>query len=535
MILRKPYAFLIKHFKLLHMIILGCICVVLLNLSDISTLFRTLQKSSTYLYAGATNYINKSVYLFLLISLALSVIVFYLFKKKNKPNKLYLFLIIYLMSTTISYIYIYHQLNLIVDNALSSDTIILVKDLSFLLTIPAYVFIIVCFIRGIGFNIKKFNFSKDLDDLKISEKDREEFEFTLGQNNYKYMRTIRRTIRELKYYILENKFAIILVSCALVVVLSITFAYYYNGYLQKIKQSESTSVDNITYTVKSAYITENDYNGNIVKKGYKYVVIDLSLYNSSTKEKSLSLEKIVLANGKLNYYPTLVMNGKFYDLGKPYEDKQIIMPSKEVNATLAFEIPKTTTTTDFTLKVQYNLDGAFKGFKAFYKNFDVNAKKIDDTEVVENHILNEEVSSDVVNKNKFSFTIKAYSIKDSFSSKYIRCSSINVCKLLSNVVTSNSVSSAYTNKTMLILDYDALVSNDANIYKTFNTYDKIFANYLTVVYKVEDTIKQEKAELIDSKDIDNKVFIAVDRNIVRADEIYLQFDFRNNNYIVNLK
>ena len=89
MVLRKPYAFLIKHFKLIHIIILFCISIALFNLNDISILFRTLQRTSTYVYAGADIYINHGIYVFLVIALVLSAIVYYLF------NCNYLLLCIY--------------------------------------------------------------------------------------------------------------------------------------------------------------------------------------------------------------------------------------------------------------------------------------------------------------------------------------------------------------------------------------------------------------------------------------------------------
>ena len=92
MILRKPYAFLIKHFKIIHLflsIILGII------------LYKT-----NLIYKFIVNYINKSNYLklyvepdissvgisiFLLIALVLFIFVsiFILMKKKNKPTKFY--------------------------------------------------------------------------------------------------------------------------------------------------------------------------------------------------------------------------------------------------------------------------------------------------------------------------------------------------------------------------------------------------------------------------------------------------------------
>lgn len=534
MILRKPYAFLIKHFKLIHIIILFCISLVLFNLNDISNLFRTLQRTSTYVYAGADIYINNGVFILLFVALVLSGIVFYLFKIKKKPNKLYLFLLIYLLTTIGCYIYIFNTLRVVIDTALSSDTIILIKDLTFLLSLPGYVFIVVCLIRGIGFNIKKFNFSKDLDDLQISEKDREEFEFTLGQNNYKYMRTLRRSIREFKYYILENKFAITLITSIIVIILGVVGYNYYKNYIRGLKESESAIVDNISYTVEDSYVTQNDFNGNKINDNYKYVVINLSVYNSSIRSKTLDLKKIVLSAGNLLYRPILTFNNKFYDLGSPYSEKQVIASKVKTELTLAFEVP-VRVSDNYTLKVQYNLSGAFKNVTSDYKNFMVNVKNIDSERSVNSYQLNDKIIENPVNKNYFEFVIKSYLIKDSFSSKYVKCKSIDSCYLLSSVVTSNSNNSMFSKKTMLILEYDALIDNNANYYNSFRTLNNVFENYITIVYKNGNKIKSEKAVILDNNNIDGKLFIEVDRDITSADEIYLQFDFRNARDIINLK
>ena len=64
---------------------------------------------------------------------------------------------------------------------------------------------------------------------------------------------------------LENKFAISMISLAIVVVLSTVGVYYYNGYLKKLKETESASVNGITYTVNDSYITANDFNGEKIK------------------------------------------------------------------------------------------------------------------------------------------------------------------------------------------------------------------------------------------------------------------------------
>ena len=76
MIIKKPYAFIIKHFRLIHLLMLGCLAYLLLVARDINSLFTSLQSSSTYIYAGAESYINHSVYYIVFILLFLSGIVF---------------------------------------------------------------------------------------------------------------------------------------------------------------------------------------------------------------------------------------------------------------------------------------------------------------------------------------------------------------------------------------------------------------------------------------------------------------------------
>jgi hypothetical protein len=170
------------------------------------------------MYSGASIYVNNIVYVFIVIMLGLTGIVYWLLKEKKKPTMAYLLLLIYLVVLLFVYMYLYPLLTSIIDELTDLDTIIFAKDITMIATLPSYIFIVICFIRGIGFNLKKFNFSKDIKELQIDEKDSEEIELTLGHNNYKYMRFIRRTIREAKYYILENKFAIMCISSLLLVV-----------------------------------------------------------------------------------------------------------------------------------------------------------------------------------------------------------------------------------------------------------------------------------------------------------------------------
>ncbi len=43
MILKKPYAFIIKHFRLIHLMMLACLAYLLMIARDINKLFASLQ------------------------------------------------------------------------------------------------------------------------------------------------------------------------------------------------------------------------------------------------------------------------------------------------------------------------------------------------------------------------------------------------------------------------------------------------------------------------------------------------------------
>lgn len=531
MILRKPYAFIIKHFRLIHLIMLGSLLFIVYNLNDIYHLFHTLQLSNTTIYTGAYIYIDNLVYYFVFAALAMAAVVLWLLKEKKKPIKLYLFLVIYFILLLVGYSYLFSVLRTIQDEVVSLDTIILAKDIANLMILPGYFGICLCFIRGIGFNIKQFNFSKDIAELQIASQDSEEFEILIGQNNYKYLRTIRRALRETKYYILENKFAFICVGVGIITVFSGFGIYYYNQYLKKLSEEEVTSVNGISYIVNKSYMTELDFKGNEVRKGYKYVVVDMKMHNSTDMDRKLDLKTITLADNELFYYPIMTKNSKFYDLGVPYKEDQIIKSFEDINVTLAFEIPVSVKTKNFTLRVQYKLDASMDKVIARYRNFAINTVMIDSEDSLKNNAVNETINIDTVGKNKFALTINNYQIRDSYTKRYVVCKEDLSCKNISRIIKPTSS----TKSTMLVVDFNGIMYDDANFTRTFNTYNKIFANYASVIYKIGNKTYNEPVSIVSMSDVYGKVFIEMDRRIYNAESISLHFDFRNEKFDVALK
>ena len=471
------------------------------------------------------------VYLFIFVGLFLSGVVLWLLREKKKPTNLYLGLLIYFIVLIVFFLYAYSFLNTIVKETVEQDSLSLFRDLIVLARTPAYVFVVLCLIRGIGFNLKQFNFSKDIAELNIADQDSEEFELMVGQNNYKYLRFIRRTIREMKYYILENTVAITLISLGILVILGFFGVKYYKQYIKQLKEQEVTNVNGIVYVLNRAYITAEDINGDTIKEGSKFVVVDMSFSNTSNEDKALNLDVITLANGKLYYHPTQSYNSKFYDLGQPYEKDTLIPKDSMMDAYLVFEIPDTVTSTNFSFRIQYGLDQKKSKIISTYRKIQTRATNIDTEDKKENINTNQSISTDVNNENKFQIKVTDYKIQENYNYKYVLCKKNLECNQYYDLISANK----YNTSTMLVLSYEATMFEDAIFTKTFNTYNKVFTNYAFLEYVVEGRVYDERVSLVPQSEIQDKAFVLVNRRILNASRISLIFKFRNTTYIVALK
>ena len=531
MILRKPYAFIIKHFKLIHLIILACLIFSVYTLSGISSLANTLINSRTYTYSGAETYINKIIYLFLFVSGFLGFVIYWLFKKKNKPVGVYLGLVGYSIASIAFYMFLFSVLKNLINSTVELDTLRFIKDGIIIFDLPAYFFIVICFIRGIGFNLKQFNFSKDIEELNIAEKDSEEFELIVGQNNYKYLRLFRRTLREGKYYILENRVPITIFTIIVSLILVFLGYKHYKKYYDYVKAQRVTQINGINYILNHAYITAENYNGELIKEGSKFVVLDMTFENVTGADKTVDINSFALTYKQLYYKPTLSYNYKFYDLGNPFIKDEVIEPNNYVNRIIVFEIPSTTTAQNFLLRVEYGVYSKRSNVFSNYIRFNVNATNIDTEEKHEYLEFKDDLFTNVNNENEFKLRINNSSIQDNYNDRYVICDKKLQCKKYNSLISSNK----YTNKTLIILDIDGTIYEDAKFTKYFNNYNKIFADFAYLEYQYNSRIYIEKATIYPGASITDKIFILADNKIKDAKKLTLFFKFRNNTYSIDLK
>ena len=211
MILKKPYAFLIRHFKKIHLILAITMAYMVYKTYTIYAFFRESAANNYYAtlaYEERNLYVNALVLLLIIIIIGALLAIAYLLGHKNKPRKLYKYALIFYGLLFIYYVILNGVFKGLVESTLEMQQIRAYQDISVITLIPQAAAVIYCLLTTAGVTMKKFNFAADLKELEVNESDSEEVEVNINIEGYKTKRKVRRTIRELKYYASENRFVL---------------------------------------------------------------------------------------------------------------------------------------------------------------------------------------------------------------------------------------------------------------------------------------------------------------------------------------
>ena len=228
MILRKPYAFLIKNFKKINILLLALTAFILWKSLDLYGFVKSYVQTGIYntMLDSISNYVNIFTTLSFILVFVVSGILAYLLKYKDKPFLAYILILVNNMVTMAMFMYINYYFTVSISGEFDLTTLMIVRDLMFIVTIPYYPIIFLLVIRSIGIDLKKFGFGEDKDFININEEDREEVEVDVSFDKDKFIRQIKNKIRLAKYFFLEHKFSMSTVT-VLVVILAVFNVYKY--------------------------------------------------------------------------------------------------------------------------------------------------------------------------------------------------------------------------------------------------------------------------------------------------------------------
>lgn len=528
MILRKPYALLIKHFKLIHAIIAVMMGYLTYRTSHIvSFISDYIGSSQLTISADKVQGLYGPILFVLIIFIILfNIIVLAVLRFKKKPIKFYLYNIIGQIYTLIMYAVSYNLIKELQHSLVDIKTLKLIQDFimgAFLIQIIALIIIV---IRATGFDIKGFNFKEDLAELEIKEEDNEEFEVNFDVDTDKLKRNLKKRLRYARYAYLENKFIINIAVGVLLLISTYFYLSSLNVYSKTYSENDSFKTNEFMIQINEAYETKYDSKANKLFDDFELVVVRIKARKLYGKKTKLNTGRFILKANDNNYYHTIEYKDELRDLGNTYVDSKVSTTEDE-SYLLVFKVDKIDLTNNMQLRYTDTTGDVVK--------VSIKTNNLDKEEEGSNASLGQELNFSGSILGNSVLKIDSYELGDSFKLDYNYCVDDNCYNAVEYV---NVSASDNYNKTLLKLVGTINLDKSLPITKSSSLF-RFMSQFVTIKYKKGN---EEKKIIVKLKEVTptktrpaNTYFVEVSKSLLEADNIILEINVRNKVYNYTLK
>lgn len=529
MILRKPYAFLIKHFKLIHAFLTAVMLYLLLQTYNINKFFDEFKKlGDLKAELGITDTLfNDYMFLVPWIVIVLTLILLGIMIRKQKPKLFYLVNIGTNIATILLYSYLHSEILFMETNIMSGQRVNLVNDLAFMLLLVQMATIITPIIRTLGLDLKRFDFGKDLLELEINEEDNEEVEISVDFETNVAARKFNKSKRFLKYFYLEN---MLMVNIALIILVG-TIGYIVfinvNVYSAHYKQGDTFDTGDSMVTISNSYVTTMNSKGNVIVPDGKTLVILKASMSASGEEYFNTAKAQLHVDGK-NYYPKREYAKELADLGTTYKDDKLDYEYE--NYLLVYEIPKASLKEKIYFRYLNEIDVKSSKIDAKFIGVDLDLLALEQDVEEKELLLNEEfkINEDVMGETKINIT--NIELKEEFIVPYKFCLTRVDC--YDSIEHVKPLLNTNYDKALIKIEGNITLDENMNIKAVKNIYNVI--TYFGKVKYVKDgkTYTINNFTKVEPKKIDKTgtYYVEVNKNVLDAEEAYLILKSRNREY-----
>lgn len=513
MVFRKPYAFLMKHFKKINTLLFLLALYIFIKTLTLLGYTGEYASGNTIIVDSILEFFTPAYFIVHILVLTIGGILLYLLKRKDKPIKTYLVVLVEYFSFLILSIYLNSFFGDFYINGYDKAFARTINGFVLIFSIPQYIILLLLFIRSIGLDLKSFGFHNDKEFL-TNEEDREEVEVEVGLDREKVKRKTKKVFREIIYFIKEHKVQISLIFG--IIFIPFCFYFYNNVYLinKVYKMGDVVSSNYYDFKVNNSYITTKNYRGDIIDKNRSYVILDLDVTNSLNTNRTLNIDGFSLLVDGVSYNPTINFNQQFEDLGSVFQN-QTLTGNTTNNYFLIFEIKNPSNNSNFVLRYQ-DLTEHYKLIRIKLKIKDISSFVLRDTKKIKEEI---EVA---VNKNRTQkFIINNYEIGENFSYNYETCN-------YSECFIREDYTNPLSNKKVLFMKVD---SSDT----TYLVLQDL-VRYGKLRYIVNGKTYEEKVTSNVTKKYRGKyLYFNINSIATNASSLELVLTIRNNQYIYKLK
>jgi len=517
-IIRKPYAFLIKYFKIIHIIIFVLFGYFLFAYRDLYMFFKEAVLSSSVYGSGLeNNYVSALFFIVAILMILLSLAIYLLMKRKNKPVLFYQLIMGYAFVSLILFFMYRSYFTHVGNTEYTTNSLVLYRDLGAIIYFVSYLFVGFSFARAFGFDIKKFSFDKDKKELNISQADNEEYELNINLDKDKIMNQIRKERRNIRYYIEDNKVILkkigiglgaLLFVYLLVVIFIFNKSYGMNSWIDIPNYNSSIKIDKVYLTNKDPYQEIHDRKNNYV--GVVFTV-RVGNYNIAFDNRILRMK---LAGEY--YYPTHQSSAIFSDLAPVYNSGDRLGAHQEITNIFLFSYDKKITSRRMTFEILLN--GKYHRVRTDY---------LEQDNLDEGYQLKEFKVNESVPIFDGGFTISGYKFvggnaEYQYNSK--NCDSNGECKKL--------IKKVQPKLNEKILELDVKFNDNKDNIKTLEY-------YISIEYEIDGKQYLNSAKtltILDHVTLDEgqKMFLSIYPKSIHADKKYLVITTRDTKYSLEL-
>ena len=506
MIIRKPYAFFIKNFRLFHILFLFLSFILLSNTISLYEFFhKYISKTAVIISTFEISSVIVNCFWGVLLLIGLSIVMGVLIYKK-KPIKFYLVQIIIYILVLILFVICNNSLNELTKYLVDIRVLKALHDILFVFCIVEAICMVLLFTRATSFDIKSFDFDKEYNALVADESDREEVEVAFDFDFNTIKTKVNKLVRDFKYFYLENKLVSLMLVGLGVIALIVSGIIYMKSspYIKVSGNTISKGLYRLQY--KGFYLDDSNIKNNIVDEKSLFIIADVDIKTSSNRTFNTSNLMLYIDNDV--YTPNSSYNQYFTDFGIGYNLQEI---KKEGRYYFVYKIPKSVNLDKLQLVYHYNDDYYLKNIKYIDLRDDVNngTYSIGDTIKIESKFLN---STD--------FVINEVDFKDKFLVPYIyKTGKVNYN---SSFYVSPSISGNYDKSVMRIS------SNNC----------ELITNYGELYYKENDTLIKANVPLKQITNLKKNYdfcYYETDKEVVGAKDVLLKINVRGNIYNYYLK
>lgn len=519
MIVRKPYAFLIKNFKRIHIFLFILCSYVIYKSTQLYSFMKDFAILGTYdvFNEPISKYITVLSYIFLVFIVASMVAILVLLRKKNKPWKMYILPIITYILLFFTYIFTSSFFASYTGGIQTTESRA-IRDICLILLVPQYGTFLILLVRILGLDLNKFDFKSDAEYLELQDSDRDEMEINIDIDKASFKRFFKRFKRNATYYYQEHKklvLSVVIVFTLFIVYKSYQFIFITN---KTYKQGDNINTSGYELKINNSYYTDFDYKGEVAYKDYNFVILDVTIKNNAEKRK-INFDRFHVMNGISNYSPTAKTYGAmFKDLGVAYDDKTI-SKDEEFRTLLIYRVKKQDNIKRFALYYQeFNNDNTTHLRKIKLKLQDMTEVELDDK-----YSLYDEVKFKIGTNTK-EVIFDEYNISDRVTYNKEICTA-DLCRYSSVDFVSRG------EEKILSLGFSSNDFAGKDMIDFLTTYGKI--SYIDNDNKQHDVVIVNAIETLQY--FGKYVYLKVPNEMVDAKGIELVISIRNNKYIYKIK